>query len=250
MPIHTPTLTQFRFCPHSRAIRLVLGELGIEPVLAEMRPWDWSKELLALNPSGDLPVLELERTGEGVGPVLCGSYAIAEYLAVTHPAVPASGDGGEGTPVRPLQAPLFPGNALEQAEVRRLVDWFHGKLHREVTAPLLESHVVPMFKGAAHAAPEAGTLRAAHANLGYHMTYVAWLSDHRNWLAGNELSFADLAAGAHLSCLDYLGEVDWSSYPAAKTWYQRLKSRRSFQALLADRIPGRPPAPHYADLDF
>jgi glutathione S-transferase len=93
-------------------------------------------------------------------------------------------------------------------------------------------------------------LRAAHANLAYHLTYVAWLSDHRNWLAGEELSFADLAAGAHLSCLDYLGEVDWARFPAAKSWYQRLKSRRAFQSLLADRIPGRPPAPHYADLDF
>jgi glutathione S-transferase len=93
-------------------------------------------------------------------------------------------------------------------------------------------------------------LRAAHANLAYHLTYVAWLSDHRNWLAGEELSFADLAAGAHLSCLDYLGEVDWARFPAAKSWYQRLKSRRAFQSLLADRIPGRPPASHYADLDF
>ena len=228
----------------------MLGELGIEPVLAEMCPWDWSKELLALNPSGDLPVLRLEQTNESAGPIVCGSYAIAEYLAATHPSVSAGGDNGEGTPMRPLHAPLFPGSAIEQAEVRRLVDWFHGKLHREVTAPLLESHVVPMFKGAAHAAPEAQILRAAHANLAYHMTYVGWLSDHRNWLAGDALSFADLAAGAHLSCLDYLGEIDWARFPAAKSWYQRLKSRRSFQSLLADRIPGRPPAPHYADLDF
>ena len=251
-----PTLTHFRFCPHSRAIRLVLAELAIEPVLAEMSPWEWSKELLALNPSGDLPVLQMTAPGEGAGPILRGSYAIAEFLAATNPTKftndsdDANVPDPQEVPVRVPLAPLFPGSAIEQAEVRRLVDWFHGKLHREVTAPLLESHVVPMFKGTAHAAPEAETLRAVRANLAYHLTYLAWLADHRNWLAGSELSFADLAAGAHVSCLDYLGEVDWARFPAAKDWYQRLKSRRSFQSLLADRVPGRPPAPHYADLDF
>ena len=250
MPVHRPTLTQFRFCPHSRAIRLVLAELGIEPVLAEMRPWEWSPELLALNPSGDLPVLQLESAGEGEGIILRGSYAITEYLAATHSSVLANADDVEALPARSRPAPLFPGTAIEQAEVRRLVDWVHGKLHREVTAPLLESHVLPMFKGTAHAAPDATVLRAVRGNLAYHMTYVAWLADHRNWLAGNDLSFADLAAGAHVSSLDYLGEIDWARFPAAKAWYQRLKSRRSFQSLLSDRVPGRPPAPHYADLDF
>ena len=251
MPVNKTTLSHFRFCPHSRAIRLLLAELGIDPQLAELRPWEWSKELLELNPSGDLPVLQLESAGEGDGTILRGSYAISEFLAATRAVVsPNETETEGGMPARPQPAPLFPGSAIDQAEVRRLVDWFHAKLHREVTAPLLESHVVPMFKGTAHAAPEAATLRAVRANLAYHMTYVAWLADHRNWLAGHELSFADLAAGAHLSCLDYLGEVDWARFPAAKTWYQRLKSRRSFQSLLADRVPGRPPAPHYADLDF
>ena len=232
-----PTLTHFPFCPHSRAIRLALGERGLAAELAHEQPWDWSPRLLAINPSGDLPVLTLD-TGE----VLGGSYAIAEYLdaaLVAEPAADAS---------RTMM--LFPGSALEQAEVRRLVDWFHGKLHREVTVPLLEAHVLPLFKGTSQAPPQAEVLRAAHANLAYHMGYVAWLADQRNWLAGPELSFADLAAAAHLASLDYLGAVDWTAFAPAKAWYQRLKSRRSFQPLLADRVPGRPPAAHYAELDF
>ena len=36
MPVQILTLTQFRFCPHSRAIRLLLAELGIDPQLAEL----------------------------------------------------------------------------------------------------------------------------------------------------------------------------------------------------------------------
>lgn len=243
------TLTHFRFCPHSRAIRLVLAELGHEVTLAEMRPWEWSRELMALNPSGDLPVLECDAEVEPV--TLCGSYAIVEYLAASLPVTrTATAADSEKDAEHLRSVPLFPGNPVAQAEVRRLVDWFHGKLHREVTAPLLESHVVPMFKGTAHAPPDADVLRVVRANLGYHLSYVSWLADRRNWLAGDALSFADFAAAAHLSCIDYLGEIDWTSSPMAKEWYQRVKSRRSFQALLADRVPGRPPARHYADLDF
>jgi glutathione S-transferase len=64
------------------------------------------------------------------------------------------------------------------------------------------------------------------------------------------MSFADLAAAGHLSSIDYLGEIPWEAYPAAKAWYARLKSRPSFRSLLADRTPGIVPAPVYADLDF
>lgn len=243
------TLTHFRFCPASRSVRLALGEHDIDVELAEMRPWEWPPALFDLNPSGELPVLRLD----DVGTLLCGSYAISEYLATTQ-ADSRPDRQADPLPPGPLGTPrrmrLFPGPPESQAEVRRLVDWFHGKLQREVTAPLLESHVVPMFKGTAQPPPVADVLRAIRANLAYHLTYVAWLADQRNWLAGDDLSFADLAAGAHISCLDYLGEIDWLRFPAAKAWYQRLKSRKSFQPLLADRVPGRPPAPHYAELDF
>ena len=47
----------------------------------------------------------------------------------------------------------------------------------------------------------------------------------RNWLAGERLSYADLAAAAHLSVVDYLGDVPWNEDEAAKTWYARVKSR-------------------------
>ena len=61
---------------------------------------------------------------------------------------------------------------------------------------------------------------------------------------------ADLAAAAHLSVVDYFGDVPWSDFPTAKTWYMKLKSRPSFRPLLSDRWPGMVPAGHYDDLDF
>ena len=82
------------------------------------------------------------------------------------------------------------------------------------------------------------------------MDYIDFLAERRRWLAGDELSMADLAAAAHLSLVDYLGNVPWDEHPETKNWYARIKSRPSFRPLLLDAIPGVPPPPHYADLDF
>jgi glutathione S-transferase len=72
----------------------------------------------------------------------------------------------------------------------------------------------------------------------------------RNWLAGDQLSYADLAAAAHLSCADYLGDVAWDENEGARAWYAKMKSRPSFRALLAERVPGMAPAASYENLDF
>jgi len=64
------------------------------------------------------------------------------------------------------------------------------------------------------------------------------------------VALADFAAAAHLSVLDYSGDVDWQISPPVREWYARIKSRPSFRPLLSDRIPGMPPPPHYTDLDF
>ena len=98
--------------------------------------------------------------------------------------------------------------------------------------------------------PNASAIRAGLANIHYHLDYIAWLCDRRRWLGGERFSLADIAAAAHLSAVDYLGDVPWEAYPEAKDWYARLKSRPSFRPLLADLIPGAPPPKHSADLDF
>jgi glutathione S-transferase len=64
------------------------------------------------------------------------------------------------------------------------------------------------------------------------------------------MTLADVAAAAHLSAVDYLGDVPWTDHAPAKEWYARIKSRPSFRAILADAMPGIPPPKHYSDLDF
>ena len=76
------------------------------------------------------------------------------------------------------------------------------------------------------------------------------LTDEHGFLASREMSLADLALAAHLSALDYFGEIPWSEFPALTDWYLRMKSRPAFRTLLGDRVPGQPPVAHYAVLDF
>jgi len=146
---------------------------------------------------------------------------------------------------------LFPGTPHQRAEIRRLVDWFHGKLDREVTRPLIEEKVYSRFDPTGARKPDADVLRSARTSLRYHLSYLEFLTHDRNWLAGNELSFADLCVAGHLSCLDYLDEIAWDEQPITRQWYARMKSRPSMRAILAERVPGAPPPPsQYADPDF
>jgi glutathione S-transferase len=228
------TLYHYQFCPHSRFVRAVLAEMGMEPRLSEERPWERRPEFLALNPAGATPVL----VEEG-GLVVPGAGVIAEYLDETR---------GLGMSERRL----LPEPTAERVEVRRLVDWFSGKFHEEVSGYLVTEKIFKRFMapGNGGGPPEMTAIRAARANVRYHLKYIGYLVARRNWLAGDHLTYADLAAAAHLSCVDYLGDVPWDEDETAKSWYARVKSRPAFRALLADRVAGMAPADHYANLDF
>lgn len=228
-------LTQYRLCPRSRSVRLALGEFGLEHELHDENPWEWRAGFLAKNPAGELPILDMKS-----GLTLCGVYSISEFIAEEMHATAPNG-----------KAPaLFPGNREERAEVRRLIDWFHGKFDREVTRELLHEKVYQRMRPSAPAPPDVEILRAINTNLRYHLSYLSYLAEARRWLAGDEMSFADLAAAAQISTVDYLGEMLWDEFPSAKIWYARVKSRPSFRPLLADRVPGTPPPILYTDLDF
>lgn len=227
------TLFHQPLCPLSRFARLALAELRTEVRLVEERPWERRQEFLVLNPAGTIPVLMEE--GE---PPVAGAAVIAEYLHETR------GSGGGH--------PLYPESAGQRAEVRRLAGWFNDKFHAEVSGALVNERVFKRYMTAEQGGgpPDTDAIRAARHNIRYHLAYVGWLVRTRDWLAGNTLTYADLAAAAHLSVADYLGDAPWNEDDAAKNWYARVKSRPSFRPILADTVAGVPPAPHYANLDF
>ena len=98
--------------------------------------------------------------------------------------------------------------------------------------------------------PKTEIIRVAKKNISYHLEYISWLVERRNWLVGDDFSFADISAASHISCLDYLDDVPWEDFEIAKTWYVRVKSRPSFRPLLNDRILGLNAPKHYSNLDF
>ena len=212
--------------PFSRKIRVVLKEKDLEFTPQIEKIWERRPEFLALNPAGEVPVLI-----EPDGAVLSDSGAIAEYLDEMH-----------------REKLLLGLNPVDRAEVRRLVAWFDVKMNREVTENLVGEKLMKRLTRIG--TPNSGAIRAGHANVGYHLDYVGYLIERRRWLAGDHFSLADIAAAAHLSALDYLGDVPWDRHDPAKEWYARMKSRPSFRPLLADQVAGMPPPPHYADLDF
>jgi glutathione S-transferase len=228
------TLFHHPLCPHSRFVRLLLGEFGIDASLVEERAFERRTEFLVMNPAGTTPVFCEEQIGN-----VPGASVIAEYLDETRGL--ALGDRR-----------LLPSDPKGRVEVRRLVDWFNGKMHAEVTGYLVTEKVFKRFMPleAGGGAPDMAAIRAARSNIRYHLSYIGFLMQGRNWLAGDKLSWADLAAAAQLSAADYLGDVPWNENETAKHWYARVKSRPSFRPLLADRVLGMDPAEHYADLDF
>ena len=212
--------------PDCRKVRVALLEKERDFELRAEYIWERRDEFLALNPAGDVPVLV-----ESDGSALSGSNAICEFLDEVHP-----------------DPPLIGRQALGRAEVRRLVHWFDGKFDGEVTENLVGEKMMKRLLG--QGAPNSKAVRAGHANIHHHLDYIGYLTERRIWLAGDTFSLADITAAAHLSTIDYLGDVPWKEHEEAKAWYARVKSRPSFRALLEDNVPGAPPQRHYANLDF
>jgi glutathione S-transferase len=220
------TLYHLPLDPGCRKIRILLVEKGLEFELKTEKVWERREAFLRLNPAGEVPVL-IEDDGTSIP----NGGVIAEYLEEAYP-----------------EPPMLGAEPLDRAETRRLVNWFDVKFHREVTKNLLEEKIMRRFLGLGQ--PNSTAIRAGHQNVHYHLDYIGWLCDRRRWLSGDDFSLADIAAAAHVSAIDYLGDVPWEDHAGAKDWYARVKSRPSLRPILADLVPGAPPPGHYANLDF
>ncbi|WP_372884140.1 glutathione S-transferase family protein [Shimia sp.] len=211
--------------PFCRKVRLSLAEKRIEVELVEERYWEQNPDFLRRNPAAKVPILKMG------GRMMTESAAICEYLEETHP-----------------EPALMPRSPEGRFETRRLVAWFDDKFHHEVTSKLLYERVNKKVMGQGY--PDSSNVKSGAKAIKYHLDYMAWLLDHRRWLAGDAMTLADFAAAAHLSALDYISDVDWNRSEVVKDWYAKIKSRPAFRSILADQIPGFPPPQHYADLDF
>src|SRR2546428_9745102 len=117
------TLYRPPFCPHSRFIRRVLGEPGLDLRLVEERAWERREGFLLLNPAAATPVL----MADGFPPIP-GAGIIAEYLDETH--------GLEAGDRRLLPAPM-----AHRVEVPPLIARFNEKIFAEAPDPPLAERI-------------------------------------------------------------------------------------------------------------
>jgi glutathione S-transferase len=211
-------LIHLTLSPASRLARLMAGEkrLACDSIASD-------------DPYAHLPIfVELDGTR-------CeGLWAIVDHLEGDYP-----------------EYPLTPQDPLQRAEVLRWLDWAMGPFHDQVTRRIVFEKGAQRFTGAAgRSAPDMNVIRQGREAMGALLKTIGQAAETNGNLATRECSLADLAVAAHLSVLDYFGEIPWTEYPQTAEWYVRIKSRPSFRSLLQDRVPGQPPASNYAELDF
>ena len=147
--------------------------------------------------------------------------------------------------------PLAPADDAARRACLRWVDWAFGPFHEQVTQRIVYEKAAPRYTGAGFSRPpDMNVIRAGREDLKAALKAIGAAAEGNGNLACREISLGDLAVAAHLSALDYFGEVPWADFPAAGEWYVRMKSRPSFRSILSDRVPGQPPVSHYAELDF
>ncbi len=228
------TLYHFPLHPPSRMARIALAEKKLKVRELVVNPWQAEPEFTSLTAEAVPPVL-IDLTQEGTL-TISGVRAITEY----------ANDGSK-------RNPLLSEDAFERAEARRICQWFNERFTTEVDAYILSEKVerAVLSQTQYDVGPaDPKVLREGRLYLAEHLTYLTSLLEKRDWLAGRRYSLGDIAAAAHLSCLDFLNEIRWRDYPILKTWYQKVKSRPAFRPLLGDRQAGLRAPQHYTDLDF
>lgn len=200
--------------PSSRAIRIMLGEKRLECALLES---DAEQDLPVLVEESDLVTIS-------------DTHVITEYLNEAYP-----------------EPDLLGYDALLRVDVRRIGYYFADSVKTTVTQPLLQHRLYGHLHGTA-ASPNA--IASAKVALRDFLDFIATLDDNNNWLAGPSFSLADVFAAANIATLDYIGAIEWSEHLAVQRWYRRVKSRRSLNDILADRVDGMEPPAQYSDPDF
>lgn len=226
-------LIHHQLCPFSRTVRLVLAEKELPFRLIEENFFNKRPQFLELSPSGRLPVC----IEDGGRVVLTEAQPIVEYYE----------DMGLGRA-------LMPSDPYLRAMVRCTIRHIEDTVYRDCIAPLLNERAWKRLSCSDY--PDGRLIRQASDALRHHLRALSQRVELSNALVGEHLTLADLTAAAHLSTVDFLGDIPWDDrveaqqLGALRVWYARIKSRKSFRSLLRDNVRGFTPPEYYIDPDF
>jgi glutathione S-transferase len=197
----------FTLAPSPRRVRMFLAEKGIEVLLVQvdiMKNANRTPEFYKKNPSGSLPILELDD-----GSCIAESVAICRYFEELQPTPPLFGVG---------------------ARERALVEMWNRRIELEIFVPVAHvwSHLSEIAKGRGRRIAEFGEIQKRAA-----INRIAWLNgdlEGREFIAGDEFSIADITA---LCMIDFVRTVDiriQPDQPNLARWYRAVLSRQSAKA--------------------
>jgi glutathione S-transferase len=178
-------------------VRIALREKGL--ACEEMKVDVYSSprrsaEFLALNPFGQIPVLEDE------GLVIAESIAILEYLEERHPS-----------------PSLMPADVAARATARQLMCW-----STDYWPPAWKKWIAPRLPGATWTDD---SVREGRDEIAAHLDVLEPYLAKQEWLAGS-YSLADICYAPLVLVLDRVGLADeLSARPNVSRWVDRLRDR-------------------------
>lgn len=186
--------------PYARKIRIVLFEKQLPFELVEDSPWESATRVPEINPLGKVPVLVLDD-----GEVFFDSPVIAGYLETLN-----------------AEPRLLPTDALARVRVRQTEALADGITDAAVTA-LLESRRPDGERSDREIARQTAKIERG-------LDVLERRATGQEWLHGDGLSLADIAAGTALAYLDLrFPQLSWrDAHPALKTLEARMSARPSF----------------------
>ena len=194
MKLHT-----FVGSPNCHKVEAVISHLGLEVEIQrhDSRAGDLRKpEFLALNPNGQVPVLE-DR-----GFVLSESNAIMQYLAD-----------------KASDSSLFPRDPQRRADVARWQFWELAHFNGAFRVLVIETVIKPLFK---RGPTNQALVEVALTDLARFAPVLEGHLSGRDFIVGEGITLADysvIALEAYRSKVPF----DWSPYPRSSAYFDRMR---------------------------
>ena len=227
-------LYHYSFCPFSRKIRFLLDEIEITYKKIEIKPYEKNNEFIRLNTLNETPVLIDNNNKIRV----IDSYIIADYLK-----------NMEYRNFTDLRDEYFGSNLNEELEINRLQMLFDKNFYNDITKPLLYEKVYSTFDETKKYYSNS-VVNKVVSNINAYVEYMEFLLVKNKWLADEKFSLADISAAAQISVIDYFGHINWKRFFKLKEWYNIIKSKKGFNDILNDKLPGFNPYINYNKIDF